>query len=313
MNNGSSRPFDEQAALERGKRLQEQIYEARRRRQRAVEEFDAFLRENQRTIRETSVANREMPAGPPGAVASAPAVPTPAAPAPVPGGTPQTPPAPASTPGGDAQPPADPAPTPEQSLFSGAQSALDRAPSPPSSTFNPPAGIEPATMPVPSAARDPVRGKTSQPDIARLVRRGVAVAAPIILLVAAMMISRSWTPARDTAKDGATPPAAEQAAAPQTAAPQAPTPPSAAPAPRPGLELTTTRPAWVRVTVDDRVVVERELAAGQHLQFDFTRAVTVRAGDAGAIRLTAAGRDLGVMGPAGQIRTRTITASGSGQ
>jgi hypothetical protein len=74
------------------------------------------------------------------------------------------------------------------------------------------------------------------------------------------------------------------------------------------LELTTIRPVWTRVTVDDRRVIERLVAADQRIEIGADRSIAIRAGDAGAIRLKLDGKDLGVLGPDGQIRTRTFTA-----
>jgi hypothetical protein len=72
--------------------------------------------------------------------------------------------------------------------------------------------------------------------------------------------------------------------------------------------LTTSRPVWTRVIVDDRKVIERELPGSQTIPLGADRAIAIRAGDAGAIRLVVDGKDIGVMGRDGQIASRAFTA-----
>ena len=73
--------------------------------------------------------------------------------------------------------------------------------------------------------------------------------------------------------------------------------------------LTTTRPVWTRVTVDDRKVIEREIPGSQTIPLGADRTIVIRAGDAGAIRLTVDGKDAGVLGRDGQIASRTFSAA----
>jgi hypothetical protein len=73
------------------------------------------------------------------------------------------------------------------------------------------------------------------------------------------------------------------------------------------VELTTIRPVWMRVTVDGERRIEREVPAGQRLSFAADRAIAIRAGDGGGVRLTIDGRDVGLLGRDGQIATRTLT------
>jgi len=74
------------------------------------------------------------------------------------------------------------------------------------------------------------------------------------------------------------------------------------------IELTTVRPVWTRVIVDDRKTIERELPAGERIPLGADRSISIRAGDAGAIRLTVDGKDHGALGQDGQILTRTWNA-----
>jgi hypothetical protein len=74
-------------------------------------------------------------------------------------------------------------------------------------------------------------------------------------------------------------------------------------------ELTTTKPVWVRVLADGERVVERELPANARVPLTAGRTIVIRAGNAGAVRVTLAGRDLGVLGPEGTVVTRTFNLS----
>jgi hypothetical protein len=67
------------------------------------------------------------------------------------------------------------------------------------------------------------------------------------------------------------------------------------------------RPVWLRVIVDDRKTLERELPANQRLDFTAEKAIVIRAGDAGAIRLRLSGEDRGTLGEDGQVVTRRFT------
>lgn len=100
-----------------------------------------------------------------------------------------------------------------------------------------------------------------------------------------------------SAKPGSATPAARQAS------------PSAPPAPRKPIEieLTTTRPVWMRVTVDGERKVEREVAGGQRLTFGADKVILLRAGDGGGVRLSVGGKDQGLLGRDGQIAVRTFT------
>jgi Domain of unknown function (DUF4115) len=90
--------------------------------------------------------------------------------------------------------------------------------------------------------------------------------------------------------------------------------PSAAPAAteparqpgEPVSELTTTNPVWVRIIADGEKVVERELPANARIPLTARQTLVIRAGNAGVVRVTLAGRDQGVLGPEGTVITRTF-------
>jgi hypothetical protein len=66
----------------------------------------------------------------------------------------------------------------------------------------------------------------------------------------------------------------------------------------------------MRVIVDGQKVAEREYPAGQTLTFDADKAVVVRAGDAGAVRVKVGGKEQGTVGVTGQPITRVFTPPG---
>ena len=140
------------------------------------------------------------------------------------------------------------------------------------------------------------------------LRWAVAFVAVVVLT---LLVLRPWrsappaspsTPAASAVTSGTTPtPAANPAPPVQTP----PAPPRAL-----NLELATIRPVWTRVTVDDKKTLEREIPGGQRLSFGADRSISIRAGDAGAIKVIVDGKDLGALGPAGQIANRSFAARG---
>ena len=65
----------------------------------------------------------------------------------------------------------------------------------------------------------------------------------------------------------------------------------------------------MRVAVDGRIALEREVAAGEQLPFGADRAIVVRAGDAGAVLVRVGGGDQTAIGADGQVLTRTFAAA----
>jgi hypothetical protein len=132
---------------------------------------------------------------------------------------------------------------------------------------------------------------------------GIALAAGAIAIVAWRVRSPEPVPTSARPVAAAAAPGAQQGGA---------STPSSSPArgaPRQGVsaELRTTRPVWVRVTIDGKQALERELPADQRLPFEGVRTVTIRAGDAGAVRVSLNGADQGTLGPDGQVVTRSFT------
>jgi Domain of unknown function (DUF4115) len=99
------------------------------------------------------------------------------------------------------------------------------------------------------------------------------------------------------AKSESAPAAAGVALAPRVA----PAPPAALTA-----ELIAVRPVWVRVIIDGRRTMQRQLAAGERVPLRADKVINLRAGDAGAVRLVVDGVDQGVLGRDGAIATRAL-------
>jgi cytoskeleton protein RodZ len=86
---------------------------------------------------------------------------------------------------------------------------------------------------------------------------------------------------------------------------QAPTAvPTTTPAAGVNVELRTVDRAWIRVTVDGRVVDEETYAAGQSLRWTGQQSVLLRVGNGAGVDVTVNGQRLGALGQAGQIIER---------
>jgi hypothetical protein len=152
------------------------------------------------------------------------------------------------------------------------------------------------TRAVPAALRAPA------PRSSRRISPAVGVLAVLVIGAAAFFVwqARSRDPGAATETGVAQP---QPAAVTPQVAPPAPAP--AAPAP-PAAEVSTVRKVWVRVLVDGQKVLERELPADAHIPLTPTSQVVVRAGDAGAVRVSIAGKDQGPVGRDGEVATRAF-------
>ncbi|HET7217191.1 MAG TPA: DUF4115 domain-containing protein [Vicinamibacterales bacterium] len=285
-NSTQPRPFDERAALEELERLAERIQASRRQREEAVAEFDAFVK----TFRDDQYAARLR-----AVEAAAPAAPPPSAPAATPVTAPEPQPAHATPSGATSQ-------TPE-SAFPSERTESDReqeSPAPP--VFHP--------MPAPERAVAVARASSTTPARSDLLSapytRWILAAAGVLLLVLVILWMRTGSSAPQATKPPAPGPAAANTR-PETAVP--PPVASSGPARALNVQMVTVRPVWARVTVDDKKVIEREIPGGQTIPLAADRAISIRAGDAGAVRLIVDGKDQGPLGRAGQPATRTLTAS----
>lgn len=263
--------FDEQAALQALEHLRDQIRSARSRREEKVAEFEAFVRSNRaasQAERLAALTERE------GAAHAA----------------------------------------------QGAARTADRAADPPLPHMLPDA--RPRPEPRMRTRLEPFQFEPRFPPIAAGQSfwrdRRVQIALGIAALIVLTLMLAPW---RDTAPDtqAAAAPGIEAApsqgagAAPGTAtiptgsrAATATAAPAAASRPL-QVELTTLRPVWMRVVVDGERRVERQVPADQKLTFGADRAIVLRAGDAGSVRVAVDGVDQGVLGRVGQVMNRTFT------
>jgi hypothetical protein len=134
------------------------------------------------------------------------------------------------------------------------------------------------------------------------VRRAVPlIGIAVIGVLAVFLWSRGESPEEAAPTEA---PSASAAPAPAPATPPAAT--SGTRTPPPAAEIATSRRVWLRVTVDGQRIFEREVPEGTRIPLTGSQ-IVIRAGDAGAVRVSIAGKDQGVFGPAGQAATRTFT------
>lgn len=158
-----------------------------------------------------------------------------------------------------------------------------------------PPQVEPPAVAMTSAATSAPRPQPSMRRVAAIA--GVAGG----LLLAGWL----WTSRSTDVPEGPVPSAGVQA---PTASTAAALPAPAAPARALSIELQSIRPVWLRVTADGKRVIEREFPAGQTIPVGADRVIAIRAGDGGAVRLSVAGKDQGVLGRDGFPANKTLTA-----
>ncbi|MDQ3700144.1 MAG: DUF4115 domain-containing protein [Chloroflexota bacterium] len=125
-------------------------------------------------------------------------------------------------------------------------------------------------------------------------------------------------PGSETGRGGAIPQGQSQGATPSSGAIVSLPPlatagatqvPTAAPTPAPSpttpvqgvqVDLRVVERAWVRATVDGRVVLEETLATGQNQRWTGQQSVLLRVGNGAAVDVSVNGQRVGILGPAGQ-------------
>jgi hypothetical protein len=200
--------------------------------------------------------------------------------------------------------------TPEDATATGAGATAATNDSPEIVPVAPEAGVPPEALSRPSTERAQGSG----------VRRFIVPLAVAAAVLGAFAVwpRKATAPAEENPAPNvvstptAAPPAAPApaATAPGTNAPATNRPASPAAAPVAGVrvELVTHKPVWVRVFVDGRRVIEREIPAGQRLPLRGDRTIVVRAGDAGALSVVVNGKDQGILGRNGAVATRAFAA-----
>jgi cytoskeletal protein RodZ len=154
------------------------------------------------------------------------------------------------------------------------------------------------------------------PPLPRVGGFGVAIAAVVLVLIATFLVGRSAQPPRAGATDaiGTSGSGADAKRAASTAGVAASDEATAnrTPAERPPsspltIVLHADRMCWVTAHADGTRVVYRLLPAGAEETVRAAREVRVRAGDAGALRLSVNGRDRGAFGADGEVRVARLT------
>jgi cytoskeleton protein RodZ len=77
------------------------------------------------------------------------------------------------------------------------------------------------------------------------------------------------------------------------------------------LKLRLSNPSWISVYADGQRVVYRLVHAGESLRVEATRAITLHAGDAGAVDYALNGQATQPLGDIGQVRTVRFTGRGA--
>jgi hypothetical protein len=72
------------------------------------------------------------------------------------------------------------------------------------------------------------------------------------------------------------------------------------------VQLVAARAVWIRGVADGRVTLNRTVPAGETLTLEADASVTLRLGDAGAVRVIVNGRDRGPAGRDGQVLTVSV-------
>jgi Domain of unknown function (DUF4115) len=272
-NPGEAQQFDEDAVLRDLEQLRGQILEARSRRERKAAEFDSFVKQARAASHAERLAAVEQVEATTRAQAAA---------------------------------------------RSADRARVAPLPPPPSlaGTFSPSSSL-PLPGPTPEITT-PVSRRVMAPKRRRHVNRH-----PIVLTIkqhsrAAMGVAAGLALAvviySFSASDPATAPSEEaqaiQQGASPTAAPARAT--SAQPPARPDtrpvqIQLEAIRDVWMQVVADGRREIGRTVPKGQRLSFGANNEITLRAGDAGAVRVYVAGVDRGVLGGDGQVVNRRFT------
>jgi hypothetical protein len=273
--NAQHRPFDERAALEELERLADKIQLSRRQRAQAEAEFDAFVK----TFRQ----DRSAAAPVRGAEGAAPVT--------------------------SSNPPAVPfvhAPMATAAAQVSTMPSVSQAHVGVSQRI---AAKEEATIQSQGAAKEWISVAAASEKVPPRFQDNRMVLAVAGILLLALLVWRPWSgpaapPAAPSQTSAETPVSTTPNQSPAAAAASAPAPARAI-----NIQLTTLRPVWTRVIVDDEKAIEKTLPADQKIPLGADRAIVIRAGDAGAIRITVDGRDIGPLGKDGFPATRTFTTA----
>ena len=135
-----------------------------------------------------------------------------------------------------------------------------------------------------------------------------AAIAALVILAGRWALQRASEPGA-VATSGASVPAPTAAVERQLV----PAPPVAAPVTGVTILLSVDRPAWVTATADGERTIYRTLQPGERINLTAERNVTIRTGDAGALKWQVNGRPAVPMGNWGEVRTVTVTPENAAQ
>jgi len=265
------RPFNEQAALQELERLQRAIEDTRRKRKETGEAFDAFVRSFKKERQDAVFAEATPVVAPVAPVVSV------------------------------------AAPTPPPAVIA-------------EEVATAPISVEPIPVPPPMAV-SPVRRRGARvPMIPAVAGAALAIVAAIVLIGRPWETSLPGSGIRGSGSGGSLTREDSRTASAVRSEPRTPdrgsrvpgptaAPTASAPAPMAGVngELTAVRRVWVRIITDGNRV-ERELPAGAVVPLRAKDALTLRIGDAGAVKVVVNNRDQGPLGRDGEVVMRTFTA-----
>ena len=280
--NPEGAPWDEEAALAELERLHRAIDEWRTRRKDAGTAFDEFVSGFRTPRREREIVESSLTSGPrasDGTPGLAPALAAPLA---------------DSSRSVTSAPVAEAASSTEPLVPAGVPSPV-QVEFPPSSIVS----VLVKASPLPAEQRK------------RRTRLGVVAGGVVGLTAAGVLLIRSWqsTPAESGVQ--AHPAPSPAARVPRSAVPPSGQRPGQVDSNAPRTEITALRRVWARVVVDGTSEVERELQPQDRVPLRPGRTSVIRAGDAGAIRLTINGKDQGPLGDDGEVLTRTVKVPAS--
>ena len=180
-------------------------------------------------------------------------------------------------------------------------------------------GAPAASLPTPATVSESEAVFEHQQRIASVVVKLVLISVPLIVLI---LYFTMRTRPLGTASALTPPPSLPAAAAPvradgaptRSTAAQPPAPVATAGARRPAiagsgmsLEIRATGDCWVRLTVDGKVVVARLLRTGETETQEVQDKAVIQVGNAGAFSFIVNGHPGKPLGPAGSVRTATLT------
>jgi len=148
-------------------------------------------------------------------------------------------------------------------------------------------------------------------------RIAALVPAALAILLGIGIIAALWQNTRNVSGPAPAPVVGTTGVSPSPAAtpvknvpqPGAPAVAQSAAADRLTLVVRATRDCWVAASADGQRTIYQILPAGAERTLTGSREIVIRAGDAGALKLTLNGRDAGAFGQSGEVRQARITAA----